>query len=295
MFAFVTFTGINKIMGEVKIMEICMKMWAGIYKEISSGHMDVVRYLVLLMVTMAAAADDYKRYKISNRIIIGGLILSAMVCIAEMYMMHVVSKNGVDITYGGYKSYKDIGLMYLSGMVWALVVSYVLYKVRAIGADTRLPDGSRVNMVLPPIAIDGPIITIRKFYRTPMDIERMIQAGSITVEAADFLKLLVKAKYNIFVSGGTGSGKTTFLNALSNYIPKDERILTIEDSAELQISGVDNLVRLEVRRANMEGDNEVTIRDLIKSSLRMRPDRVIVGEVRGEEALDMLQAIICTI
>lgn len=157
--------------------------------------------------------------------------------------------------------------------------------------DTRLPDGSRVNMVLPPIAIDGPIITIRKFYRTPMDIKRMIQAGSITVEAADFLKLLVKAKYNIFVSGGTGSGKTTFLNALSNYIPKDERILTIEDSAELQISGVDNLVRLEVRRANMEGDNEVTIRDLIKSSLRMRPDRVIVGEVRGEEALDMLQAM----
>lgn len=116
-----------------------MKMWAGIYKEILSGHMDVVRYLVLLMVTMAAAADDYKRYKISNRIIIWGLILSAMVCIAEMYMMHVVSKNGVDITYGGYKSYKDIGLMYLSGMVWALVVSYVLYKVRAIGAgDVKL-------------------------------------------------------------------------------------------------------------------------------------------------------------
>lgn len=139
MFAFVRFTGINKIMGEAKIMEICMKMWAGIYKEILSGHMDVVRYLVLLMVTMAAAADDYKRYKISNRIIIGGLILSAMVCIAEMYMMHVVSKNGVDITYGGYKSYKDIGLMYLSGMVWALFVSYVLYKVRAIGAgDVKL-------------------------------------------------------------------------------------------------------------------------------------------------------------
>ncbi len=157
--------------------------------------------------------------------------------------------------------------------------------------DTRLPDGSRVNMVLPPIAIDGPIITIRKFYNIPMDINRMIQIGSITDEAADYLKLLVKAKYNIFVSGGTGSGKTTFLNALSNYIPKDERILTIEDSAELQISGVDNLVRLEVRRANMEGDNEVTIRDLIKSSLRMRPDRIIVGEVRGEEALDMLQAM----
>lgn len=148
--------------------------------------------------------------------------------------------------------------------------------------DTRLPDGSRVNMVLPPIAIDGPIITIRKFYRTPMDIKRMIQAGSITVEAADFLKLLVKAKYNIFVSGGTGSGKTTFLNALSNYIPKDERILTIEDSAELQISGVDNLVRLEVRRANMEGDNEVTIRDLIKSSLRMRPEGIKIKKGKSE-------------
>ena len=157
--------------------------------------------------------------------------------------------------------------------------------------DTRLPDGSRVNMVLPPIAIDGPTITIRKFYKTPIDIDKLIQIGSITKEAADFLQLLVKARYNIFVSGGTGSGKTTFLNALSNYIPKDERIITIEDSAELQIAGVDNLVRLEVRRANMEGDNEVTIRDLIKSSLRMRPDRIIVGEVRGEEALDMLQAM----
>lgn len=157
--------------------------------------------------------------------------------------------------------------------------------------DTRLPDGSRINMVLPPIAIDGPVITIRKFYKTPMDIGRMIQLGSITEEAAKYLNMLVKARYNIFISGGTGSGKTTFLNALSNYIPKDERILTIEDSAELQIAGVDNLVRLEVRRANMEGDNEVTIRDLIKSSLRMRPDRIIVGETRGEEALDMLQAM----
>ena len=158
-------------------------------------------------------------------------------------------------------------------------------------ADTRLEDGSRVSIVLPPVAINGPIITIRKFYRTPMDIERMIQAGSITVEAADFLKLLVKAKYNIFVSGGTGSGKTTFLNALSNFIPKDERVITIEDSAELQIQGVGNLVRLEVRKSNMECDNEVSIRDLIRSSLRMRPDRIIVGETRGEEALDMLQAM----
>lgn len=157
--------------------------------------------------------------------------------------------------------------------------------------DTRLPDGSRINMVLPPIAIDGPVITIRKFYKTPMDIGRMIQLGSITEEAAEYLNMLVKARYNIFISGGTGSGKTTFLNALSNFIPKDERVITIEDSAELQIQGVGNLVRLEVRKSNMECDNEVSIRDLIRSSLRMRPDRIIVGETRGEEALDMLQAM----
>ena len=157
--------------------------------------------------------------------------------------------------------------------------------------DTRLADGSRVNMVLSPIAIDGPVITIRKFYDTPIDIDRLIELGSITKEAADFLELLVKCRYNIFVSGGTGSGKTTFLNALSNFIPKDERVITIEDSAELQIQGVGNLVRLEVRKSNMECDNEVSIRDLIRSSLRMRPDRIIVGETRGEEALDMLQAM----
>ena len=144
---------------------------------------------------------------------------------------------------------------------------------------------------LSPIAIDGPVITIRKFYDTPIDIDRLIELGSITKEAADFLELLVKCRYNIFVSGGTGSGKTTFLNALSNFIPKDERVITIEDSAELQIQGVGNLVRLEVRKSNMECDNEVSIRDLIRSSLRMRPDRIIVGETRGEEALDMLQAM----
>lgn len=157
--------------------------------------------------------------------------------------------------------------------------------------DTRLKDGSRVNIVLPPVALDGPVITIRKFYETPIDIKKLIELKSITKEAADFLELLVRAKYNIFVSGGTGSGKTTFLNALSNYIPEDERVITIEDSAELQIRNVKNLVRLEVRKANMEGDNEITIRDLIKSSLRMRPDRIIVGETRGDEAIDMLQAM----
>lgn len=157
--------------------------------------------------------------------------------------------------------------------------------------DTRLPDGSRVNVVLPPIALCGPTVTIRKFSKTPMTIEKLIEYGSITKEIAEKLELLVKAKYNIFISGGTGSGKTTFLNALSNYIPKDERVITIEDSAELQIVGVENLVSLETRNANASGAGQITIRDLIKSSLRMRPERIVVGEVRGGEALDMLQAM----
>lgn len=157
--------------------------------------------------------------------------------------------------------------------------------------DTRLPDGSRVNVVLPPIALCGPTITIRKFSKTPMTIEKLIEYGSITKEIAEKLEMLVKAKYNIFISGGTGSGKTTFLNALSNYIPKDERVITIEDSAELQITGIDNLVNMETRNANSSGAGQITIRDLIKSSLRMRPERIVVGEVRGGEALDMLQAM----
>ena len=141
--------------------------------------------------------------------------------------------------------------------------------------DTRLPDGSRVNVVLPPIALCGPTITIRKFSKEPMTINKLIEYGSITQEIADKLELLVKAKYNIFISGGTGSGKTTFLNALSNFIPKDERIITIEDSAELQIAGIDNLVSLETRNANASGAGQITIRDLIKSSLRMRPDPML--------------------
>ncbi len=157
--------------------------------------------------------------------------------------------------------------------------------------DTRLPDGSRVNVVLPPIALCGPTITIRKFSKKPMTIEKLIEYGSLTQEIADKLELLVKAKYNIFISGGTGSGKTTFLNALSNYIPHDERVITIEDSAELQIVNIDNLVSLETRNANASGAGQITIRDLIKSSLRMRPERIIVGECRGGEALDMLQAM----
>lgn len=157
--------------------------------------------------------------------------------------------------------------------------------------DTRLPDGSRVNVVLPPISLQGAIVTIRKFSKTPMTMEQLIKYGSITPEISEILKLLVCSKYNIFISGGTGSGKTTFLNALSNYIPKDERVITIEDSAELQIVGIDNLVSLETRNANASGSGAITIRDLIKSALRMRPERIIVGEVRGGEALDMLQAM----
>ncbi len=157
--------------------------------------------------------------------------------------------------------------------------------------DARLKRGERVNIVMNPIAIDGPVITIRRFPEKPISIEKLILWGSISQEAADFLKALVQAGYNIFISGGTGSGKTTFLNALSNFIPKDERIITIEDNAELQIQGVRNLVRLEARRPNAEGDGEITIRDLIRSSLRMRPDRIIVGEVRGEETIDMLQSL----
>ena len=157
--------------------------------------------------------------------------------------------------------------------------------------DTRLADGSRVNVVLPPIALNGPIVTIRRFPEEAMTIEKLIRYGSITPEVADFIEKLVRAKYNIFVCGGTGSGKTTFLNALSNFIPTYERIITIEDSAELQIKNIPNIVRLETRNANAAGAGAITIRDLIKSSLRMRPERIVVGEVRGGEALDMLQAM----
>lgn len=154
--------------------------------------------------------------------------------------------------------------------------------------DARLSNGSRVNVVLNPIAINGPILTIRRFPEHPFTMEKLISISAISREAADFLKNAVRAGYNIIISGGTGSGKTTFLNALSGYIQEDERIITIEDSAELQIQGIDNLVRLETKNANTENCKEITIRDLIKSSLRMRPDRIIVGEVRGAEAMDMI-------
>lgn len=157
--------------------------------------------------------------------------------------------------------------------------------------DTRLRDGSRVNIVLAPIAMDGSAITIRKFPEQPMRMSRLVQLGAVSKEVVDFLKQLVQAGYNLFISGGTGAGKTTFLNALSDFIPCGERLITIEDSAELQIRSVPNLIRLETRSANMEGVREITIRDLIRTSLRMRPDRIIVGECRGAETLDMLQAM----
>ncbi len=158
--------------------------------------------------------------------------------------------------------------------------------------DARLEDGSRVNVVLPPVALDGAVMTIRKFPKEFFTMHRLIQMGSITREAAAFLEKMVQAKYNIFISGGTGSGKTTFLNVLSNYIPADERVITIEDSAELQITGIPNLVRLETRNANVEGENAITMSDLIKSALRMRPDRIIVGEVRDHAAMDMANSML---
>lgn len=156
--------------------------------------------------------------------------------------------------------------------------------------DARLKDGSRVNVVLNPVAINGPIVTIRRFPDKPVTMEQMLAWNSITEEAAGQLKLLVQAGYNIFISGGTGSGKTTFLNVLSGYIPSGERVITIEDSAELQLQGIPNLVRMETRNENVEGCNAISVRDLIRASLRMRPDRIIVGEVRGSEAIDMMTA-----
>lgn len=158
-------------------------------------------------------------------------------------------------------------------------------------ADLRLPDGSRVNIVLPPAAPEGPVMTIRKFFRDPLTLKKLLELKAITADAAAFLKAAVRCGCNIFISGGTGSGKTTFLNALSAFIPEDERVITIEDSLELQLQGLPNLVRLETRNANLEGENRITIRDLIRTALRMRPNRIVVGEVRGEEALDMLQAM----
>lgn len=156
--------------------------------------------------------------------------------------------------------------------------------------DTRLPDGSRINIILPPVSLNQGVITIRRFPKDPITMKRLLEFGSISPELVEFLQILVRARYNIFISGGTGSGKTTFLNAMTEFIPRTERVITIEDSAELQLIGIDNLVRLEARDKNLEGNLEVTIRDLVRASLRMRPDRIIVGECRGAEALEVLQA-----
>ena len=177
-----------------------------------------------------------------------------------------------------------------------IITKFVSKAGRAVNesepiVDTRLEDGSRVNVVMPPVALNGPIVTIRRFPKEAMTVQKLIDYGSITPEVAEVLQILVTSKYNIFVSGGTGSGKTTFLNALSNFIPRDERIITIEDSAELQIRSVDNIVKLETKNAGPDGKGAISIRDLIKSALRMRPERIVVGEVRGAEALDMLQAM----
>lgn len=161
--------------------------------------------------------------------------------------------------------------------------------------DARLENGARVNAVVRPVALNGPILTIRRFPDTPITMEKLIALGSLPAECAEFLKTLVRARYSMVIGGGTGSGKTTFLEALSNFIPSDERLITIEDNAELKIQGIENLVRLEAKMANTEGATSVTIRDLIKTALRMRPDRIVVGEVRGGEAVDMLQALIWTI
>jgi len=177
-----------------------------------------------------------------------------------------------------------------------IITKFVSRAGRAVNesepiVDFRLEDGSRVNVVMQPVALNGPIVTMRRFPKEAMTIDKLIEYNSLTSEVAEVLKLLVKAKYNVFVCGGTGSGKTTFLNALSNFIPADERIITIEDSAELQIKNIDNLVQLETRNSGADGKSAITIRDLIKSALRMRPERIVVGEVRGPEALDMLQAM----
>ena len=177
------------------------------------------------------------------------------------------------------------------------VIQQIVSKVNRVVNETspivdfRLTDGSRVNVVLPPVSLEGPVVTIRKFPEKPMTMKKLVQIGSLSEEAAQFLEKIVKAGYNIFISGGAGSGKTTFLNALSDYIPQDERIITIEDAAELQIRNIPNLVRLEVRNANIEGKNAVTIRDLLKSSLRMRPDRIVLGEVRDAAACELLNAM----
>lgn len=198
-----------------------------------------------------------------------------------------IERDGTIVPYGKVFSSREK----LEDMI-QIIVSKVNRQVNEAHpiADARLENGDRVNVVLPPVALNGPILTIRRFSKTPITMERLIALGSITREAAEYLRVLVESRYNIFISGGTGSGKTTFLGALASFIPKEQRVITIEDSAELQLP-LHNLVRLEARPANTEQQGQVTIRDLMRTSLRMRPDRIIVGEIRSAEALDMLQAM----
>lgn len=199
-----------------------------------------------------------------------------------------VEKNGVlgqtDVRFESVEKLQDVIQRIVAGC------NRVVNEASPI-VDARLANGSRVNVVMNPIALNGPIVTIRRFPDKPITMDRLVEIESLSTEAALFLQKLVKSGYNLFISGGTGSGKTTFLNALSAYIPCGERVITIEDSAELQLQGIPNLVRLETRNSNVEGCREITIRELIRSALRMRPDRIVVGEVRGAEAIDMLQCL----
>lgn len=206
--------------------------------------------------------------------------------------------NGVDNIFVEQKGIiRKMDLKFENGEKLLNIINKIVSKVnRSVNeinpiVDARLEDGSRVNIVLPPVALNGPIVTIRKFYKNRLNSKDLVKNNSISKEIENFLKYIVNEKFNIFISGGTATGKTTFLNILSDFIDKNERLITIEDSAELRIENIDNLVSLEVRNKNVEGKGQITIRDLIKTSLRMRPDRIIVGEVRGKEAIDMLQAM----
>lgn len=214
---------------------------------------------------------------------------------AEITEIMINSHNEIFIERRGELQTVDLGFENperLEDLIQSMVgrVNRIVNEASPI-VDARLPDGSRVHVVLPPIALKGPTVTIRRFPQKPLGMAELLALEALSQEAADFLKQIVTAKYNLFISGGTGSGKTTFLNALSQWIPADERVITIEDAAELQIRGISNLVSLETRNANSEGKGQIGIRELIRASLRMRPNRIIVGEVRGAEALDMLQAM----
>ena len=229
--------------------------------------------------------DSLRRFDAITELLEDGSVSEIMVNRADVIF---IEKNGKLQTYGRSFSSDEA----LADII-QMIVSKVNRQVNASSpiVDARLEDGSRINIVLPPVAVDGPVLTIRKFPTSMMTIERMVELGTLTAEAAEYLRVLVRARYNIFISGGTGSGKTTLLNALSGFIPETERVITIEDSAELKLQHIPNLVRLETKNASADGGGGVTIRDLIKSALRMRPDRVVVGEVRGGEVIDMLQAM----